>query len=538
MAADKAECVCCHQALDAVVEPIQALACGHAFHNECITAYISSTGLALDDVKCPTCKLNSADVTQLAMSHGAPPLPENDETATVHVPDADDDCTPNATSAASTHPQPTPTPDGNITALPMEHGSQTYTTNAAYRGDERPLEMLMDVIPIAGDSDAVVCDDCGLGATLERCRVKSKGAGSFRCYACSTVFSKIYNASGSGIGKKVLELPEGDRHDFMRVAQSSTTSEIKGKILMVLEKSESREETYERGGAFLPLSVWAGKGWDIEIIKNDSLPRNIVTDRMFGQMYRVPVITITETNRKRNESTTKLTVDATDITKGAKRIKAVVGKVDESDSVVASDKASSDTDISDSSDDSDDIVDPVARKAKVSAKKLKRSEGKKLRKDKRKAAKVSKKEKQRTKDDAKMARDSAKALAKQATDAARAVQRDAESASKDERKAKLQLKQFVGQVMKKLDVAMVQLEKTLRTPGVNLLAEGSTKDLLEIKQEWTDMYAACGLVSSGMHTPVGFVLPSLDDVKKKLDRGKKLEACLHLNVKAALKKNS
>ena len=161
-----------------------------------------------------------------------------------------------------------------------------------------------------------------------------------------------------------------------------------------------------------------------------------------------------------------------------------------------------------------------------------------MRKDKRKAAKVSKKEKQRTKDDAKMARDSAKALAKQATDAARAVQRDAESASKDERKAKLQLKQFVGQVMKKLDVAMVQLEKTLRTPGVNLLAEGSTKDLLEIKQEWTDMYAACGLVSSGMHAPVGFVLPSLDDVKKKLDRGKKLEACLHLNVKAALKKNS
>ena len=52
------------------------------------------------------------------------------------------------------------------------------------------------------------------------------------------------------------------------------------------------------------------------------------------------------------------------------------------------------------------------------------------------------------------------------------------------------------------------------------------------------MYAACGLVSSGMHTPVGVVLPSLDDVKKKLDRGNKLEACLHLNVKAALKKNS
>ena len=70
----------------------------------------------------------------------------------------------------------------------------------------------------------------------------------------------------------------------------------------------------------------------------------------------------------------------------------------------------------------------------------------------------------------------------QANDAARAVQRDADSASTYERKTRLQVKQLVGQVMKKLDVAMVQLEKTLRTPGVNLMAEGSTKALLEMKK--------------------------------------------------------
>ena len=378
MAADKAACVCCHQALDADVEPIQALACGHAFHVECLTSYISSTGMALDDVKCPTCKLDSADVAQLAMSHGAPPLPENDET--VHVPDADDDVTPITTLTSSTHPQPTPTPDGDRAALPMEHGPPTYTTNAAYRGDERPLEMLMEVIPIAGDSDDVICDDCGLGATLERCRVKSKGSGSFRCYSCSTVFSKIYNASGSGVGRKILELPQGERNDFMRDAQSKTTSEIKGKLTLVLAKYESSEVAYEGGGAVLPLSVWATNGWDIEIIKNVSLPRNIVTDRKFGKMYRVPVITLAETNRKRNESTTKLTVNANEITKRAKRIKAVVDKVDESESAVATDKASSDTDSSDSSDDSDDIVSPVVRKAKVAAKKLKRSEETKIEK--------------------------------------------------------------------------------------------------------------------------------------------------------------
>jgi hypothetical protein len=60
------------------------------------------------------------------------------------------------------------------------------------------------------------------------------------------------------------------------------------------EKYTVHEEQYEMGGHFYPLSVWNQKGYDQEVIKAQSLSSNIRDDRMWGSVYRVPILYVAE----------------------------------------------------------------------------------------------------------------------------------------------------------------------------------------------------------------------------------------------------
>lgn len=71
-----------------------------------------------------------------------------------------------------------------------------------------------------------------------------------------------------------------------------------------IEKAEqliAKEESVERyslGGQWLPLGVWAQRGFDADRIKDRSLQHNVREDPLLGTVYRVPILETVEEGRR------------------------------------------------------------------------------------------------------------------------------------------------------------------------------------------------------------------------------------------------
>ena len=62
--------------------------------------------------------------------------------------------------------------------------------------------------------------------------------------------------------------------------------------------TESREESYAEGGAFLPLGVWSTRGFDTRAIEDKTATHDVQDHPILGKCYRV-VITTKESTAKR-----------------------------------------------------------------------------------------------------------------------------------------------------------------------------------------------------------------------------------------------
>ena len=60
--------------------------------------------------------------------------------------------------------------------------------------------------------------------------------------------------------------------------------------LVELTTTEEHGEYYDSGGSFLPLSVWATMGYDPDVIKTGSLPKDKKSHPVLGDTYRVCVL--------------------------------------------------------------------------------------------------------------------------------------------------------------------------------------------------------------------------------------------------------
>ena len=59
-----------------------------------------------------------------------------------------------------------------------------------------------------------------------------------------------------------------------------------------LERFNVAEKHYACGGSFKPKSVWEKLGYDGEVLEEHSLPENVIPDRMWGVLYRIPELGI------------------------------------------------------------------------------------------------------------------------------------------------------------------------------------------------------------------------------------------------------
>ena len=58
----------------------------------------------------------------------------------------------------------------------------------------------------------------------------------------------------------------------------------------LLSATETREESFVDGGEFLPLNVWAVKGYDPDVIKAKTVPADVREDLVVGTTYRLRVL--------------------------------------------------------------------------------------------------------------------------------------------------------------------------------------------------------------------------------------------------------
>ena len=54
-----------------------------------------------------------------------------------------------------------------------------------------------------------------------------------------------------------------------------------------MQLNETYKETFQSGGAYLPLGVWERKGYDVERIKALTKPEDIEEDPVVGTTYRL-----------------------------------------------------------------------------------------------------------------------------------------------------------------------------------------------------------------------------------------------------------
>ena len=120
---------------------------------------------------------------------------------------------------------------------------------------------------------------------------------------------------------------------MFQMESSSSSSWTHG--TWIINRYEVFEQSYSHGGAFKPLSVWGTEGFDVNAIEEKSLPHDIRPDRMFGQVYRVPLLTIIESGSRGMRSSTtgevrkrKATVDA-EVPKGLAAIQEGAEEVPE-----------------------------------------------------------------------------------------------------------------------------------------------------------------------------------------------------------------
>jgi hypothetical protein len=84
---------------------------------------------------------------------------------------------------------------------------------------------------------------------------------------------------------------------FYNGAHDMETSDMLKKATELLEGSEAHGEFYIDGGKFLPLSVWANQGYDVDRIERLTLKEDTKEDRVLGKTFRVKVL-VTGTLKK------------------------------------------------------------------------------------------------------------------------------------------------------------------------------------------------------------------------------------------------
>ena len=144
--------------------------------------------------------------------------------------------------------------------------------------------------PFSEDALTVWCMHCGDACDALKCRLRSKTKELWRCQRCCSKITMLHRGFGCWPTPEFSGLNDAEKSAFYKSAQELGYKEMMIKANSVITKHQSHEQFFERGGEFLPLSVWASKGYDPEIIRTRSKPQNKSSHEVLGDVYRVAIL--------------------------------------------------------------------------------------------------------------------------------------------------------------------------------------------------------------------------------------------------------
>jgi hypothetical protein len=298
--------------------------------------------------------------------------------------------------------------------------------------------------PFSEDALTVWCMHCGDACDALKCRLRSKTKELWRCHRCCSKITMLHRGFGCWPTPEFSGLNDAEKSAFYKSAQELGYKEMMIKANSVITKHQSHEQFFERGGEFLPLSVWANKGYDPETIRTKSKPENKSSHEVLGDVYRVAILATGERGARGFQSRHELEARPKKQLKIDELLLAIKGTpvpqphelADEEDAEPEPSPASP-TDDSSSSDSSSDSSSSSSSHDKKK-KKSKKKKSKKVKKEKKKRKQKAEKRKKKL--------DEKKAAQKKAAQEKSSAEKAAKTAKKESEQKKIHAAEILHRV--------------------------------------------------------------------------------------------
>ena len=138
----------------------------------------------------------------------------------------------------------------------------------------------------------IICHDCGSTCEEYKARLigKTSGCKNYRCSVCRTKITQLWRDLGSWPPQQFVAESLEKKQAFMKSLHGLGGKDAATKARQFLENKHTKERAYKHGGAFLPLSVWAKQGYDVENIEALTAPEDRSKHPVLGDVFRVAVM--------------------------------------------------------------------------------------------------------------------------------------------------------------------------------------------------------------------------------------------------------
>ena len=161
--------------------------------------------------------------------------------------------------------------------------------------DEETEQTATDVLGKALATAKPVCSKCFNEVDPFRAQIRSKMASAAVAKwvrnTCNSRLASLSRSFGGWPVKEHTELSEEAQLEFWKdiATPGVTIANMKSKLLERVVKQRTEKVKAMIAGSWLPLSVYAAKGYDTTMIEKNCVGDNIRDHPMLGKTYRVPI---------------------------------------------------------------------------------------------------------------------------------------------------------------------------------------------------------------------------------------------------------
>ena len=498
------QCCICHDVMCCNPEdPVVVLPCMHKLHTYCLSEYIAVKKIDQTQLPCPVCKMTpdalKRQAAELLAEPVSSPLPWQDR-----QPDSLQDIPENADAL---HIETVVQPD---TATPKRE--------VVVDVEALPRSGVVGTLIPRWVEPTVFCSSCGSPAGLTHCRVLSKREGTWRCNKCHVKITTLWRGFGTWPTETFERLsPELKKNFFKDIAEKNASDTI-AYAKRSLTKFEQHQKFYEEKGQFLPLSVWATKGFDITHIETKTPEEDKTVHSILGLCYRVALLTTGQSGQKGEGHQ-----DALD-SKPCKRKSSQLDEEVESDERPLVKRSEKDRSNGDS--DTDETSSTTSTSSSGKKKKKKQKSGKKAKKHNKSDKKKKHRGKDKKKETKKDMKANEKAIKKKERDDARAA---ATLAKQGERSCKMK-ETLARQASEKIKAVKDKIEQALVNPIVNSCPSECILTMRMAYEKLKNFLSECNdVLSNPKEHDLSF--ESMKEVTKVISDAKNAEALVFSVVK-------